>query len=267
MAIAASHYADGAPVHRRTHRKTGVGAEPDSGAFRGDLRRPTLGRHPGWFLTDLFRELIVPTLLPIVVLLPATAAFGNELEDGTLPYLLMKPVSRLRLVLGKYAAVMLVTVPALLVGLVVTTLIAAQGPEAGDLGDPGGDGWRVGCRGGVAGRGLLLVSLIVPRALLAGMIYIFAWESLLGRFLPGVRAISSREYALRVFDGLLTTTSRCLERGADHAGRCRCLPAVRRVAAAQHQDRLSSDPKVIYVIKVMNFWGIGQRNGGGKNAG
>jgi ABC-2 type transport system permease protein len=61
---------------------------------------------PNEFAIDLFRELIVPTLLPIVVLLPATAAFGNELEDGTLPYLLMKPVSRLRLVLGKYAAVL-----------------------------------------------------------------------------------------------------------------------------------------------------------------
>src|SRR5918998_1617951 len=89
---------------------------------------------PHEFAVDLFRELIVPTLLPIVVLLPATAAFGNELEDGTLPYLLMKPVSRLRLVLGKYSAVLLVNVPALLVGLAVTTLIAAQGPDAGDLG-------------------------------------------------------------------------------------------------------------------------------------
>ena len=47
------------------------------------------------FLSDLFRELIVPTLAPIVVLLPATGAFGDELEDGTLPYLVMKPVSRL----------------------------------------------------------------------------------------------------------------------------------------------------------------------------
>jgi ABC-2 type transport system permease protein len=53
------------------------------------------------------------------------------------------------------------------------------------------------------GAVFLLVSLAIPRALLAGMIYIFAWESLLGRFLPGVRAISSREYALRVFDGIL----------------------------------------------------------------
>src|SRR5829696_2600335 len=159
---------------------------------------------PDEFTIDLFRELIVPTLLPIVVLLPATAAFGNELEDGTLPYLLMKPVSRLRLVLGKYAAVLLVTVPALLVGLAVTTLIAAQGPNAGDLG-------RVlvamigssAAGAALLGAVFLLVSLVIPRALLAGMIYIFAWESLLGRFLPGVRAISSREHTLRVFDGIL----------------------------------------------------------------
>src|SRR3954462_14964191 len=160
---------------------------------------------PNEFVIELFRELIVPTLLPIVVLLPATAAFGNELEDGTLPYLLMKPGSRLRLVLGKYAAVLFVTIPALLVGLAVTILIAAQAPGAEHLGHillamAGASVAAAALLGAV----FLLVSLIVPRALLAGMIYIFAWESLLGRFLPGVRAISSREHALRVFDGILT---------------------------------------------------------------
>ena len=159
---------------------------------------------PDEFAIGLFRELIAPTLLPIVVLLPATAAFGNELEDGTLPYLLMKPVSRLRLVLGKYAAVMLITVPALLIGLAVTTLIAAQGPNAGDLGLVlAAMAGASAAAAALLGAAFLLVSLVIPRALLAGMIYIFAWESLLGRFLPGVRAISSREYALRVFDGLL----------------------------------------------------------------
>src|SRR5918997_1428128 len=167
------------------------------------LARPW-GITPNEFLVDLFRELIVPTLLPIVVLLPATAAFGNELEDGTLPYLLMKPVSRLRLVLGKYAAVLLVTVPALLAGMVVTTLVASRGPDAGDLGRilVAMAGASIAAAA-LLGAVFLLVSLIIPRALLAGMIYIFAWESLLGRFLPGVRAISSREHALRVFDGIL----------------------------------------------------------------
>jgi ABC-2 type transport system permease protein len=157
------------------------------------------------FLTDLFRDLLVPTLLPIVVLLPATAAFGDELEDSTLPYLLMKPVSRLRLVLGKYAAVLVVTIPALLLGLAVTTLIASRGPEGDDLRQlfiamAGSSAMAAVLLGAV----FLLVSLVVPRALLAGMLYIFAWESLLGRFLPGIRAISSREYTMRVFDGLLT---------------------------------------------------------------
>jgi ABC-2 type transport system permease protein len=161
------------------------------------------GIAPDEFLVDLFRELVMPTLLPIVVLLPATAAFGNELEDGTLPYLLMKPVSRLRLVLGKYAAVLLVTVPALIVGMALTTLVASRAPGAQDL-------VRLfiamatasAAAGVLLGAVFLLVSLVVPRALLAGMIYIFAWESLLGRFLPGVQAVSSREYALRVFNGV-----------------------------------------------------------------
>ncbi len=156
------------------------------------------------FLIELFRELIAPTLLPIVVLLPATAAFGDELEDGTLPYLLMKPVSRARLVLGKYAATLLVTIPALALGLAVTTVIASRAPEAGDL-------LRilaamVGAAAVAAvllGAVFLLVSLFIPRALLAGMVYVFAWESLLGRFLPGVEAVSSREYTLRVFTGIL----------------------------------------------------------------
>ena len=162
------------------------------------------GVGPDEFVSDLFRELIVPTLLPIVVLLPATAAFGDELEDGTLPYLTMKPVSRVRLVLGKYAAVLLVTIPALVFGLVVTTLIASRVPDGQDL--PTlvvGMAVAAAVAAILLGAVFLLVSLVVPRALLAGKIYIISWESLLGRFLPGVRAVSSREQTMRVFDGLL----------------------------------------------------------------
>jgi ABC-2 type transport system permease protein len=169
------------------------------------LARPS-GVAPDDFLTTLFGEMIVPTLLPIVVLLPATAAFGDELEDGTLPYLFMKPVSRLRLVLGKYVAALLVTIPSLLIGLALTTLLASRVEGSADL-----QTIYVAMAGAAAAAAMLLVavfllvSLVVPRALLAGMIYIFAWESLLGRFLPGVAAISSREYTMRVFKSLLAS--------------------------------------------------------------
>jgi ABC-type transport system involved in multi-copper enzyme maturation permease subunit len=167
------------------------------------LARPW-GIGPGEFLSDLFQELIVPTLLPIVVLLPATAAFGDELEDSTLPYLLMKPISRARLVLGKYAGVLLVTIPALAIGLALTTLLASRVEGPGDpLAILGAMAGAAAMAAVLLGAAFLMVSLLIPRALLAGMLYIFAWESLLGRFLPGVQAISSREYTVRVFDGLL----------------------------------------------------------------
>ncbi len=165
--------------------------------------RPWQSSADAYFL-DILREFVIPTLLPIVILLPATAAFGDELEDGTLPYLYLKPVTRLRIVLEKFLGVLCVTIPAFLFGLAVTSVIAAQGPGATDI-------WlsfRAMLGAGVMatlllGAVFLLVSLIVPRALLAGIIYIFAWESLLGRFLPGVQSISSREYTVRVFESIL----------------------------------------------------------------
>ena len=49
----------------------------------------------------------------------------------------------------------------------------------------------------------LFISLIVPRALIVGVLYVFAWESLLGRFLPGVRAISSRESMQKIYESLM----------------------------------------------------------------
>lgn len=155
-------------------------------------------------LRGLFRDLILPTLLPIVILLPATAAFGEELEDETLPYLLMKPVSRARIVLGKYLATVLVTIAALWVGLVVTTFIISRGQQNTGVWEQLWPMAAAAAAGAMLlGAVFLLVSLIIPRALLAGMLYIFAWESLLGRFLPGVRAISSRESMQKIYQALL----------------------------------------------------------------
>ena len=159
---------------------------------------------PNEFAIDLFRELIVPTLLPIVVLLPATAAFGNELEDGTLPYLADEAGQSVAAGPGQVrggAAGHRAGVARRAGG---DDADRGQGPDAGDLGRVlAAMAGASTAAAALLGAVFLLVSLVIPRALLAGMIYIFAWESLLGRFLPGVRAISSREYALRVFDGIL----------------------------------------------------------------
>ena len=171
---------------------------------------------PRQFLVDLFLEVLVaPTLLPITVLILATSALGNEVEDRTLPYLTLKPIARLRIVLEKLVGVLVVALPTVLAGLAVTALIVAQGQDDHELlARATGDDLSLGpvvwamlaaaAAGTVAIASIFLaVSLIVPRALLAGIVYSFAWESTLGRFLPGIRIVSIRHYVQSIFVNIL----------------------------------------------------------------
>ena len=129
------------------------------------------------------------------MLLPATARSATS-GSGTLPYLLMKPVSRLRLILGKYAAVLLVTVPALLAGAGGHDPDCRSRTSRMRIWDESWRRWQdVDRGGGVTGRSLSAGELVIPGALLAGMIYIFAWEPPrpvpaggASHFQPGVRA-------------------------------------------------------------------------------
>jgi len=193
---------------------------------------------PRGFLTTTFQQLFLPTLLPIATLLLATSAFGNELEDRTLPYLTLKPRSRLRIVVEKWLAVIVVALPLLLGGLALTTLVASRGPvETASRVAPEtalGPLFAAMVGATVAGTILLasvflLVSLVVPRALLAGMVYVFAWESLLGRFLPGIRVVSIRHAAESVFVALLGDPDVTIEGASTLQG---ALLAVAIVSAA-----------------------------------
>ncbi len=184
--------------------------------FAGIYLLDTTWTTPREFLADIiFLQLVAPTLLPISVLILATGALGNELEDRTLPYLTLKPVSRLRIVVEKLAGVLAVALPTILAGLLVTFAIVslADDPFVNIAGNFGVDQslapvlWAslaAGAAGIVAFSAIFLtVSLYVPRALLTGIIYSFVWESLLGRFLPGIRVVSVRHYVQSIFVGLL----------------------------------------------------------------
>ena len=164
---------------------------------------------PVFFVSTLYRELVLPTLAPIIILLIATAAFGNDLEDRTLPFITMKPVARWRIVLEKWLAVLIVVLPTLLIGLValigVASLDDASTPAAAPslLKALGAMFAGVTIEALLISSAFLLVSLLIQRALLAGMIYVFVWESLLGRFLPGLKAVSARYAGESVFVRLL----------------------------------------------------------------
>ena len=151
------------------------------------------------FFAGIFQEFIAPTLLPIATLILATNALGNEVEDRTMVYLVLKPISRSRIVLEKFAAVALTATLLLWEGTLLAYLLAMRG-DAGDNIDQ----LLAICFAqmvGVLGYGALFmaISLIVPRALLAGLIYTLLWESLFGRFIAGIRLISVRHYVQSIY--------------------------------------------------------------------
>jgi ABC-2 type transport system permease protein len=149
--------------------------------------------------TTMFTQLIVAPLLPITVLILATGALGNEIEDRTLPYLILKPIGRFRIVVEKFAGVLVVALPLIGAGIAATFFLAFRG----GAGDHLRILWAMFAAGvvGVVGYGaiFLLVSLLITRALVAGIIYALLWESLLGNFLPGLRLVSVRHFSESVF--------------------------------------------------------------------
>lgn len=139
------------------------------------------------------------TLLPLAALVLSTSALGDEIEDKTLHYLALKPMSRLRIVIEKFVGTLLITVPIAWIAVLAVWLVVSWGnlDAASDLIVP----MLVSSLAGVAGFGALfmLISLFIPRALLAGIFYVFVWEATLSQFLPGIRTISIRHYMQSIF--------------------------------------------------------------------
>ncbi len=139
------------------------------------------------------------TLLPLAALVLSTSALGDEIEDKTLHYLALKPMSRLRIVVEKFFGTLLITVPIAWIAVLAVWVVISWGQLDGtrDMVVP----MLVSSLAGIAGFGALfmLISLFIQRALLAGVFYVFVWEATLSQFLPGIRTISIRHYMQSIF--------------------------------------------------------------------
>jgi ABC-type transport system involved in multi-copper enzyme maturation permease subunit len=151
----------------------------------------------------IYLNLFSATLLPLATLVLATAALGDEVEDKTLHYLAMNPMSRFRIVFEKWLAVILVTTVVVWASLLVIWTVASWGnfPELRDILAP----MLVSSLVGILGFGslFLALSLVINRALLFGVFYVFIWETTLARFLPGIRSISISHYTQSTFVRML----------------------------------------------------------------
>lgn len=159
------------------------------------------GRH---FLSDAFLQLLAPTVIPLATLILATNVLGNEIADRTLPYLFLKPLSRGRIVLEKYLGAVFLTGIAFAIGLIAAWAIVDVSRPS-DVTSTMLAALLIGAACAILAYGalFLLVSLVIPRALIVGIIYILLWESALARFIPGVKLLSIRHFSQSVFVRIL----------------------------------------------------------------
>lgn len=152
-----------------------------------------------YLVTIVFRPVVIATLMPITILILATGALGNEIEDRTLPFLTLKPISRFRIVFEKFLGSIVIVGPIVMIGLALTFAVVMRGAWRDNLDVL----WAMLASAAAATCAyaaiFILVSLLISRALLAGIVYSILWESVLGRYLPGVRYISVRHYTESIF--------------------------------------------------------------------
>ena len=169
------------------------------------------------FIDTVLDALVIAGALPIITLVMATASFGNEVEDKTLSYLILKPVPRWLIALPKTLAPIILGAPALVASGVVTTLLGASSLGVAVLVVE--SDFRAALAVGVAVlAGVLAYSsiftwagLVTTRALAAGLIYVFIWEGLISTFLGGIRYLSVRAYVLAILHGIDDKSFEALE--------------------------------------------------------
>ena len=176
---------------------------------------------------SLLSDLAIGVLLPLVAVIVGTAAIGSELDDGTIVYLLARPVPRWRIVIVKL----------LVAWVVVTLLVAPATLVAGLIGqdDPAlAIGFAVAAVIGALEYTAIFValSLITSRALIVGLAYVVIWEGVVAGLFAGHAHV--QRPAARAGD---RGGARRRQRGRDRRGR-----AAGRDRRDRGRDRRSRDP-------------------------
>ncbi len=144
-------------------------------------------------------RLLVTTVAPLVALVLAVTAIGDERESGTIVYLATARISRLRVVAEKTLAAA-ACAAILLIPALITIVV---------LGDHLGIGATNILRG-VLGTLLvatvyaavfITVGLLLKRALVAGVIYILVWEGAIATIAPSAERFSMTAWGRAITDG------------------------------------------------------------------
>ena len=137
-------------------------------------------------------------VVPLVALIATSGLLAPEIDDGSISYLLAKPVSRHVVVLAKLlVAVGCVAVFGALPMLVSGLVLAPEDPDVAVA-------YAVASLlGGATYCSLFaLLSIRTRHAVVIGLVYLLVWEGLLGGLMDGVRWVSVTRWATRVAEAM-----------------------------------------------------------------
>ncbi|MFD3531022.1 ABC transporter permease [Streptomyces sp. NPDC058664] len=155
---------------------------------------------------DVLGGFALATMVPLIGVIAGTGAIGPEIDDGSIVYLLSKPVKRSSIIFTKLIVAIAVTmvfsaVPTLIAGFILN-----------------GNGQQVAVAYTVAALVasiaysalFLLLGTISRHAVVIGLVYALVWETLFGSLIAGARTLSVQQWALALAqkvtgDGLITS--------------------------------------------------------------
>lgn len=153
-------------------------------------------------LSTIYQDILMGVLLPLAALIFGTSAFGGEVDDGTLIYLMVKPVPRWHLTLSKYLVALLATLAVVLPAILLAwAVMSSEAPFRVPL----------AYGAGATVSALIYCAMFVTmgitsrRALAIGLLYIVAFENVLSRTVVGVKSFSVREFGMAVAKNVLGT--------------------------------------------------------------
>jgi ABC-2 type transport system permease protein len=182
----------------------------------------------------MLQRFALGTLLPLVALIAGTGVIAPEIDDGEIIYLLAKPVSRWSIVASKLVTAIALTmafttIPTLIAGAVLTGGVADPVP-----------GFAAGTIVGAVAycAVFVLLGVISRHAVVFGLLYALVWETLVGGYVPGARAVSVQDWAYSLTYSMSTDLGTKPEVGAAVA--LPLLAAVTVVALCVAVQRLRS---------------------------
>jgi ABC-2 type transport system permease protein len=180
----------------------------------------------------------IAILMPLLSLIAGTGAIGPEIDEGSIVYLLAKPLDRHSIILTKLAVAY-----GVVLGFGVLPIAVAGVLLTGEVGQV-----TVAFAVGAAAAGaaysalFLLLAVISRNAVVLGLIYALIWESLVGGLVPGAQALSVQQWSLAIVQRVLGDSAERLgvDAAVDLGTALVLLSAVAVVATAYAGRRLQT---------------------------